>query len=248
MIEYKWEPSLRALSPEEFHRAFWALCAYQKSWGTTSTPDASEGMAGVVCSLIVPQLDNRMNGANGGNAAHGNNEKDGNTAEGTIGGIIPPTIPGTVLKDKEQIQRQVQVYDDDTRACACENAPHRSSSERDGDAEDVLRIYGELCPSLVPVKRMSPKLQETLREARTRFGMEELRQLFTKAEATPFLRGEGERGWKASLSWVLDHAEEIMAGSYDTHEKPQTSEAPENWADTWKDWNQKKSDHKENTA
>lgn len=98
-------------------------------------------------------------------------------------------------------------------------------------------MFRELCPSLIQVRRMSAGLAEKIRDAQKRLTPEELRQLFTRAEATPFLRGEGERGWNASLLWVLENAQEIAAGRYDSYEKPKTPEAPEDWAEKWKDWN-----------
>lgn len=234
-LYYDWLNNIEPLSDEEFRAVILAAASYSRD-GTEPPPLG--GLAGMAMSFVLSDMRRLQQKAESGRAG-GLKRAENASASSTF------KHTSSMLQHKD-IDKDIDIdnnydydydYDEDK-----DNARGRGSSS------EVVEMFRELCPSLAQVQRMSPKLQETLREARTRFGMEELRQLFTKAEATPFLRGEGERGWKASLSWVLDHAEEIMAGSYDTHEKPQTSEAPENWADTWKDWNQKKSDHKENTA
>ncbi len=49
-----------------------------------------------------------------------------------------------------------------------------------------------------------------------------LRTAFKKANASHFLCGGGERGWKADFDWVMrdDHLTKILEGSYDNTDRP----------------------------
>ncbi len=119
MIEYAWESSLRVLSPKEFHRAFWALCDYQKSEGKTPVPGIADGKTGIVCSLIVPQINNRLNGAVGGRKTAERIMGAGGHTEGTP----PPGAEAGGLKiqvqEQVQVQQQIQVQEGaDTAASA----------------------------------------------------------------------------------------------------------------------------------
>lgn len=125
MIEYAWESSLRVLSPKEFHRAFWALCDYQKSEGKTPVPGIADGKTGIVCSLIVPQINNRLNGAVGGRKTAERITGAGGDTEGTP----PPDAEAGGLKIQVQVQEQKQVQEQvQVQECADTAAsahPHR---------------------------------------------------------------------------------------------------------------------------
>jgi len=43
------------------------------------------------------------------------------------------------------------------------------------------------------------------------------RSVFEKINATPFLVGEGDRGWKATFDWIInniDNADKVISGAY----------------------------------
>jgi hypothetical protein len=44
------------------------------------------------------------------------------------------------------------------------------------------------------------------------------RTVFERMNRTPFLNGEGDRGWRADFDWIIKNAEnadKVMSGSYD---------------------------------
>lgn len=47
--------------------------------------------------------------------------------------------------------------------------------------------------------------------------IEVFKEIFRRVEASPFLKGENDRGWKANFDWVLlpSKWQGIMEGNYD---------------------------------
>lgn len=84
----------------------------------------------------------------------------------------------------------------------------------------ILSLYNACCPSLEPCTQLS---YFTKRRLETMAMPDyKLREAFVKANHTPFLRGEGNNGWKASLDWLCtdDHLNKVLSGAYDPREPP----------------------------
>lgn len=107
--------------------------------------------------------------------------------------------------------------------------------------EEIITLFGQLCPSLVQPRGMNKEFRETVREAARKYSREEMEDLFRRAEGTPFCRGETGSGRKFALSGVLKNAEKILAGEYAPYDRPGEAgirepwneEYPDNWADMW---------------
>ena len=246
-VDRGWEDALRSLSPEDFRQVFWLLYDYQMSGGSSAAAyRGTNALARTVVSLIVPQIDNRLEGAIGGKLAQqkraGIKKEAGDGKQtdapapvlpsrggypgGTDGGTEgisegcremgtpePSGVFGTAgtVPNTEQYNTEQYISDEDRDGS--------SSSQRDGffsegDEEETLRLYGELCPSLAPAPALTPQMRAQLRQAMQSRTTEQMRQLFEKAEATPFLRGEGSKGWRASLPWLLKNGERVMRDEY----------------------------------
>lgn len=52
------------------------------------------------------------------------------------------------------------------------------------------------------------------------YTLEDFRQLFTKAEASSFMRGANSRNWRATFDWLLKDANmaKVLDGNYDDHQ------------------------------
>ena len=65
-----------------------------------------------------------------------------------------------------------------------------------------------------------------------------LREAFQKVEASNFLKGDNERGWRAEFDWVLkpENLVKVLEGNYDNGRKREhepEAEAPEGGDDEW---------------
>lgn len=88
LFDYKWIPTLRDLNPQDFHIIFWQLLDFQQSGGCKKIP-RHRGRRDLdhIANLIVPQIENRLNGAMGGRLAQRSSTPEG--------GTVPPTVPPT---------------------------------------------------------------------------------------------------------------------------------------------------------
>ena len=90
LFDYKWIPALRDLDPQDFHTIFWQLLDFQQSNGSKKVP-RHRGRRDLdhIANLIVPQIENRLNGALGGRPP----QRSLNPEGGSNPGSNPPTIP-----------------------------------------------------------------------------------------------------------------------------------------------------------
>ena len=83
----------------------------------------------------------------------------------------------------------------------------------------ILALYHETCPSLPPVKVLTPQRKRALEELHAALGgsMDAVRDYFRKCANTPFLCGKGKNGWRANLDFLLDPGKRasIIDGKYD---------------------------------
>lgn len=102
--------------------------------------------------------------------------------------------------------------------------------------EQVKNLYNEICTSLPRCTAMSDARRKAIK-ARFASGytLEDFRQLFTKAEASSFMRGANSRNWRATFDWLLKDANmaKVLDGNYDDHQtavqeqaQPQRSSNP----------------------
>lgn len=87
--------------------------------------------------------------------------------------------------------------------------------------EQIKSLYNEICTSLPRCTAMSDARRKAIK-ARFASGytLEDFRQLFTKAEASSFMRGANSRNWRATFDWLLKDANmaKVLDGNYDDHQ------------------------------
>ena len=106
LFDYKWIPTLRDLEPKDFHIIFWQLLDFQQSNGSKIIPrHRGRRDLDYIVNLIVPQLENRLNGSVGGRTAHERSASKG----GTVPPTLPPTEGSTVLKISQDKLSQVKL-------------------------------------------------------------------------------------------------------------------------------------------
>ena len=84
-------------------------------------------------------------------------------------------------------------------------------------ADNVISLYGELCPTLPKVLKQTPQRKRAALSHVQHTGIDSIHDAFTKAEATPFLIGQNSRGWKADFDWLMrgDNMLKVLEGSFD---------------------------------
>lgn len=84
--------------------------------------------------------------------------------------------------------------------------------------QEIMDLYNATCVSYPRCKSMSEARKKAIR-ARFNAGytLDDFRVLFTKAEASSFLKGKNNRNWSATFDWMLKDANmsKVLDGNYD---------------------------------
>ncbi len=130
---------------------------------------------------------------------------------------VTDTIP---LETKEQEVELAEIIEPNA---ALPDLPPAKEKEK-VDCDFVLKLYHHLCPSLPKVIKLSEK-----RKSKIRIRFEEMdydygvmKTVFEKAEASRFMRGDNNRGWKADFDWIFTNNTnwvKILEGKYDNNDQ-----------------------------
>lgn len=103
-------------------------------------------------------------------------------------------------------------YDTDTEYDSDINKNTSTSS-----ADAVVRLYNDLCPTLPSVRTLSDKRKRDIKTRLKKYTLDDFRKVFEKAEKSSFLRGDNERGFRASLDWLINEGNmaKVLDGNYD---------------------------------
>ncbi len=84
--------------------------------------------------------------------------------------------------------------------------------------EKIKDLYNELCTKLPKVQSISERRRKHLRARWKQLGgIETFQDAFTKANRSPFLCGQNDRGWKADFDWLIkneDNITKVLEGKY----------------------------------
>lgn len=85
------------------------------------------------------------------------------------------------------------------------------------DYQSLVDMYHDLCPSLPRIKKLNTNRKTLLRARFKDHGLDGLRTLFEKAEASDFLSGRSGRWKGASFDWLLKDSNclKVLEGNYD---------------------------------
>jgi hypothetical protein len=85
---------------------------------------------------------------------------------------------------------------------------------------ELLALYHEICPDYPVIQKLTNRRKKALQARWKEYHgcQETFSRLFTRAQASAFLRGTNDRGWQADFDWIIqpDHMARILEGRYDT--------------------------------
>lgn len=88
------------------------------------------------------------------------------------------------------------------------------------DFGEITELFNKICISFPKITKLSDKRKQAIR-ARINAGykLEDFRNLFTKAEASDFLKGANDRNWSADFDWMVKDSSmaKILDGNYDNN-------------------------------
>ena len=159
-----------------------------------------------------------------------------NTNDFAIVAQIRPNSPKSALREEkrtEEKRREGKGREDAAPAAA----PLASVAESDPNQpncklEAFVTLWNQTITAPLPQCRgLSDRRKAHIR---ARFGERsfgEWLEIFQRVNVTPFLRGENDRGWVASLDWLInspDNALKVLEGKYD--DRPRAEKGKPKWA------------------
>lgn len=83
--------------------------------------------------------------------------------------------------------------------------------------EQVAALYNSICVSYPHVVSLSEARKKAIRARLKAYSLDDFRTLFTKAEASSFLKGANNRNWSANFDWMIKDANmaKVLDGNYD---------------------------------
>ena len=112
--------------------------------------------------------------------------------------------------------------------------------------KEIKELWNAVCIGYPKLHSLSESRKNKMRNRMAEMGGAEkalplLREIFTKMQASNFLRGDNKRGWKASFDWLFENDKnwvKVYEGNYDNRLDPvpryRTTNNGKNCNDEWK--------------
>lgn len=106
---------------------------------------------------------------------------------------------------------------------------HATDIEEDKDKEQIKMdyngikdAYNEICVSLPHLRALSDARKKSIKARLNAYTVEEVHEVFRKAESSDFLTGNNDRNWTATFDWLMKDANfaKVLDGNYDSRKKP----------------------------
>lgn len=91
--------------------------------------------------------------------------------------------------------------------------------------EHIKDMYNDICISFPRLTVLSDKRKKSIKARLNTYSIEQIKEVFTKAEASDFLKGSNSRDWQANFDWLMKDSNfaKVLDGNYDnkgTAQKP----------------------------
>lgn len=87
--------------------------------------------------------------------------------------------------------------------------------------EQIKDLYNEICISFPRLTVLSDKRKQAIKARLNTYTVEQFKEMFTKAEASSFLKGSNNNDWRASFDWLIKDSNfaKVLDGNYDDKQK-----------------------------
>lgn len=91
--------------------------------------------------------------------------------------------------------------------------------------EQVQDLFNKTCIFFKPCMTIGKTSLPKIRELGQNYSLDEIQEVFERANKSKFLQGSNDRGWSATFDWIItpDNFEKIRAGNYDNSNTQKSS-------------------------
>jgi predicted phage replisome organizer len=89
------------------------------------------------------------------------------------------------------------------------------------DYQRIVDMYNDTCVSFPRVKTLSDDRKKAIKARLKKYGYDDFQTLFSKAEASAFLKGANDRNWSATFDWLIKDSNmaKVLDGNYDSKQQ-----------------------------
>ena len=222
LIFHDWKEAFEALDGESCKAILLAMFDYSVSG--TQPPEFDDPAAKMAARFIFPAMERRARDAENGRKG-GYKKAENAAAKASVDSSVDNNVDNTVENSEfyppttpllpPYYPKQDKTRQDDYKIKQNDIIQDDDEIKKSGCAADVSSVVSqamEICKWMDVPSRITAELhREVLMSGYTD---EDFRRLFEEANRCEFLRGGGERGWKASLEWLVKHRDDVMSGKY----------------------------------
>lgn len=83
--------------------------------------------------------------------------------------------------------------------------------------QEVVNLFHDICRSYPRVRALSENRKKAIKARLKKWSLSDIREAFTKAEQSDFMKGANNRNWSADFDWMMNDANltKILEGKYD---------------------------------
>lgn len=142
-------------------------------------------------------------------------------------------VPCTVCSDTVQSDTAVKdtnnnslnnnsIYNNNSVSLSIEDTKVSSLSTEPVDvneysSQQIVDLYLEICKSLPKTRTLSTNRSKAIKARLRVYGIDAIKEVFQKAEASDFLKGKNAKNWSANLDWLMTDGNfaKVLDGKYD---------------------------------
>ena len=85
------------------------------------------------------------------------------------------------------------------------------------DYQKIANLYNDICISFPKITKLSDARKKSIKARLNTYTIDDFTQLFTKAQASDFLKGKNNRNWQANFDWLIkdNNMVKVLDGNYD---------------------------------
>lgn len=83
--------------------------------------------------------------------------------------------------------------------------------------QEIVDMYHSICLSYPRIKSLSESRKKAIKARLKQYTVDNIREVFQKAEASDFMKGKNDTNWSANFDWMMKDANmaKILDGNYD---------------------------------
>ena len=199
------------LTDEQFGRLMRIVCEYEK---TGETPKIEDKSIRIAFKVIKYELD-----ANGQKY-----ETICEKRKKAIQARWEKKTESEVNTNDTKVYKSIQVNTNDTDKDKDKDKDKENiindihiKSTHTSDCKAVASAFNDICTSFPKIQSLTDTRKRLIKKLLEKYSFDEIREVFLKAERADFLKGNGEKGWKANFDWIVKEGNfvKIKEGNYD---------------------------------